>query len=100
MSGKHRTSNAPASTARWSSTLGWINHAVVNVPCIVPPVIWKGNGFPTGTKENEGHDENYDLCTSIESSTKDVVEFQEPLGLVSAKPELAPESDREEGHNH
>jgi hypothetical protein len=73
-----------------------INHTIINISPIIPPILRKKNRFPTRARKGKAHNKNNNLRSPIKARTKHVIEFQKPLRLVPSQIELAPESDQEE----
>jgi hypothetical protein len=81
-----------------SSVCG-INHTIIDITPIIPPIIRKQNRFPTRSKENKSYNKYHNLRSTIQSRTKHIVELEEPIRLIPSQIELAPESYNEETYD-
>lgn len=66
---------------------------------VITPIRRERNRLPTGALDRERGHENQQLGTSANSSTQNIVIFQEPLWVASADIELYVEAESEEDHD-
>ena len=99
--GLHETAclSPPAPMHVAPSSVCGINHTIIDISPIIPPIIRKQNRFPTRSKENKSHNKNHNLRSTIQSRTKHIVELEEPIRLIPSQIKLAPESYNEETYD-